>query len=267
MTVTTEIERLLGIMQRLRDPGNGCPWDVEQTFETIAPYTIEEAYEVADAIERKHWEALRLELGDLLLQVVYHSRMAEEAKLFDFSDVAKCISDKMVARHPHVFGDAVVEGADAQIRAWEEQKAKERAAKEGGEPSALDGVARGLPSLMRAEKLQKRAARIGFDWPDAPSAFAKIREELDELEAVQDETGRIDAQMDELGDVLFSVVNYARHLGIDSEEALRRANSKFERRFRAMEDEAKRQNLAMDDALIETLERLWQSVKSAERSG
>jgi nucleoside triphosphate diphosphatase len=216
------LERLIGIMARLRDPERGCEWDVQQTFATIAPYTIEEAYEVADAIERDDLDALKDELGDLALQVVFHARMAEELGRFDLADVLTGIADKMERRHPHVFGDGPTPG-------WETVKAEERAAK-ADDASALAGVARALPALLRAEKLQKRAARTGFDWPDASGARAKILEELDEIESAP-----ADKLEEEVGDLLFAVVNFARHLKIDPEAALRRGNDKFERRFRAME--------------------------------
>ncbi len=217
-----EIRPLLDIMAQLRDPAHGCPWDVEQNFETIAPYTIEEAYEVADAIARGDVEALKDELGDLLFQTVFHARMAEEAGQFDFGDVVQSICDKMIRRHPHVFGDA--EKPD-----WESLKAVERSAQE--DKSALAGVALGLPALLRAEKLQKRAARTGFDWPDPSGSRAKIDEELLEVEAASSS----DALEDEIGDLLFAVANWSRQLGIDPEAALRRANAKFERRFRGIE--------------------------------
>jgi len=216
------IDRLRDIMARLRDPADGCPWDQIQTFATIAPYTIEEAYEVADAIEREDMAALKDELGDLQLQVVYHARMAEERGAFALDDVIAAICDKMVRRHPHVFGDGASPG-------WESLKAAERA--DHPDDSALAGVALALPALLRAEKLQRRAARTGFDWPDAAGPRAKIEEELAEVEAEND----AHALEDEIGDLLFAVVNWSRHLGINPESALRRANAKFERRFRAME--------------------------------
>ena len=241
------IERLVAIMQRLRDPVSGCEWDSVQTFETIAPYTIEEAYEVADAIERGNMADLKDELGDLMLQVVFHSRMAEEAGLFDIRDVADAISDKMERRHPHIFGDA----ADGGHHLWEQVKADERAAK--GSVSALDGVAAGLPALMRAEKLQKRAARTGFDWPDLAGPRAKIDEELAELDAEADRS----RQEDELGDLLFAVVNLARHLKIDPEEALRKANRKFEGRFRQIERTPDFARLTLDEK-----EELWRQAKA-----
>lgn len=239
------IDRLRAIMVRLRDPQTGCPWDVAQSYATIAPYTIEEAYEVADAIARNDIMGLKDELGDLLLQVVFHARIAEEAGAFDFDAVATAISEKMERRHPHVFGDA--EKGD-----WEGIKAAERAKQDDG--SALAGVALGLPALLRAEKLQKRAARPGFDWPDATGARAKILEELAEVDAAPDR----DAREDELGDLLFAVVNWSRKLGVDPEAALRRANAKFERRFRAMENAAGESfaTLSLDEK-----EALWQQVK------
>lgn len=218
----TGIQPLLDIMSRLRDRENGCPWDVEQTFATIAPYTVEEAYEVADAITRDDMAALKDELGDLLFQTVFHSRMAEEAGLFNFGDVVGVICDKMIRRHPHVFGDA--ERPD-----WETLKAEERGSSD--DKSALAGVALGLPALMRAEKMQKRAARTGFDWPDPSGARQKVFEEISEVEAAISP----DEREDEIGDLLFAVVNWARLLSIDPEAALRRATNKFERRFRAIE--------------------------------
>ncbi|MBS0477932.1 MAG: nucleoside triphosphate pyrophosphohydrolase [Proteobacteria bacterium] len=246
----TGIERLVAIMARLRDPQRGCEWDTAQTFATIAPYTIEEAYEVADAIERADMEDLRDELGDLLLQVVFHARMAEEAGDFAFGDVVAAICDKMERRHPHIFGDA----AEGGHHLWEVIKAEERDAK--GHVSALDGVAIDLPALLRAEKLQKRAARTGFDWPDASGPRAKIDEELSEVEAAADDAHRVE----EVGDLLFAVVNWARKFGIDPETALRAANAKFERRFRAMEAADER----FADRSLEEQETLWRRAKAAE---
>ena len=243
------IDRLTTVMARLRDPRHGCEWDVAQSFETIAPYTIEEAYEVADAIQRGDMADLKDELGDLLLQVVFHSRIAEEAGHFALPDVVDAISDKMERRHPHIFGGA----ADGGHHLWEQIKAEERAAKP--DASALAGVAIGLPALLRAEKLQKRAARVGFDWPDTAGPRAKIDEELAEVE-----TATTPAEVEEeIGDLLFAVVNWARKLGVEPEGALRSANAKFERRFRAMED-------ADPDFATRTLdqqEALWQRVKRA----
>ncbi|MCX7631451.1 MAG: nucleoside triphosphate pyrophosphohydrolase [Geminicoccaceae bacterium] len=257
------IERLLEVMRRLRDPEKGCPWDREQTFATIAPYTIEEAYEVADAIRREDWGELEGELGDLLLQVVYHAQMAQEAGLFDFDAVAHGIADKMIRRHPHVFGEARIEDAAAQRRAWEEAKAAERAAK--GEGSVLDGVPLALPALARAEELQRRAARIGFDWPEAAPILDKIDEELRELRAslrAREERARL---AEELGDLLFAVVNLARRLEIDAEAALADANAKFERRFRALEARARANSGDPARLGLDALDALWEAIKREER--
>jgi len=262
---TETTDDLLRIMAKLRDPDGGCPWDVEQDFASIAPYTIEEAYEVADAIEQGDMNALKGELGDLLLQVVFHAQMAAEAGHFDYADVVHGISEKMVVRHPHVFGDASVADADAQTKAWEDQKAAERASKaaaEGRTPSVLDDVARGLPALMRAEKLQKRAARVGFDWPTTAPVFDKVREELDEVAEVIDEGSDPARLEDELGDLLFTCVNLARKLGADPETALRSTIAKFERRFRAVEDMAARDGKTMKDMDIDQLETLWVAAKA-----
>ncbi len=246
------IERLAAIMAKLRDPEAGCPWDIEQDFATIAPYTIEEAHEVADAIARGDMADLMGELGDLQLQVVFHARMAEEAGHFRLADVIAGISDKMVRRHPHVFGDAArSDGSTARV-GWETIKAAERASRQ--ETGALAGVALGLPALMRAEKLQRRAARTGFDWPDPSGPRAKVTEEIAEVEAASDDGAR----MEEFGDLLFAMVNWARHLGIDAEAALRAANAKFERRFAAMEADAgdRFAGLSLDEK-----EALWQAAK------
>mgnify|MGYP001346109032 FL=1 len=247
----SQLNRLLSIMARLRDPERGCPWDVEQTFATIAPYTIEEAYEVADAIERGAMDELRGELGDLLLQVVFHARMAEEAGLFDFEAVAKSIADKMEARHPHVF--AAAENAELGHR-WEELKAEERA--KAGATSAMDGVARALPALLRAQKLQNRAARQGFDWPDPAGPSAKLVEEMAELAEASE-----DQREEEAGDLLFAAVNLVRAYGIDAEQALRAANGKFERRYRAMEALAEGDFAELS---LDQQEELWQQVKREE---
>ena len=244
------IERLTDIMARLRGP-DGCEWDRAQTFATIAPYTIEEAYEVADAIERGDLAELKDELGDLLLQVVFHSRIAEEAGAFALADVVAAISDKMERRHPHIFGAQ----ADGGHHLWEEVKAAERAAR--GATSVLDGVAAGLPALLRAGKLQGRAARVGFDWPDAAGPRAKIDEELAEVEAATS----AEHVAEEIGDLLFAVVNWARHRGVDPEAALRAANAKFERRFRGMEDRA---GAAFADMSLDEKEALWAAVKRGE---
>ena len=237
MSAPTTMDRLIDIMALLRDPERGCPWDVEQDFESIAPHTIEEAYEVAEAIGRGDMVALVDELGDLLLQVVFHARMAEESGLFDFGDVARAICDKLVRRHPHVFGEATVDGAAAQTRAWEELKAGERRdnSQSAAGHSALEGVAIALPALMRALKLQKRAARVGFDWEDAAGVLAKLGEEASEVESELAAGPDADHIEDEIGDLLFTCVNLARKLGVDAETALRRGNAKFERRFRRME--------------------------------
>ncbi|QLC24170.1 nucleoside triphosphate pyrophosphohydrolase [Parasphingopyxis algicola] len=247
------ISRLATIMERLRDPKTGCPWDVEQDFTSIAPYTIEEAYEVADAIERDDMAALKDELGDLQLQVVFHARMAEEAGHFALSDVLDGISDKMIRRHPHVFGPEADNG-DAGP-GWEAIKEAERAEKGGH--STLDGVATALPALLRAEKLQKRAARAGFDWPDATGPRAKIEEEISEVECAKNDTQRTE----EIGDLLFAVVNWARHLKIDPEAALRAANAKFERRFRTMEERA---GAGFSGLSLDEMERLWAAAKREE---
>jgi nucleoside triphosphate diphosphatase len=243
------LERLVEIMRRLRDPISGCEWDTVQTFETIAPYTIEEAYEVADAIARNDMPALADELGDVQLQVVFHARMAEEAGLFTLEDVLNGICDKMERRHPHIFGDADYGGHQL----WEIIKAEERAA--NSDKSALAGVALALPALERAAKLQRRAARVGFDWPDVSGPRAKIDEELAELDAEIDH----DRKLDELGDLLFAVVNLARHLNVEPEAALREANRKFERRFRAIEQEPGFEAMSLDEK-----EALWTKAKKAQ---
>jgi len=266
--MSRNIDRLLEIMARLRDPESGCPWDVAQSFATIAPYTIEEAYEVADAIARESHDELQGELGDLLLQVVFHARMAEEAGLFDFDAVAGAIADKMVKRHPHVFGDAEERDAAAQTRSWEVQKAEEReerARREGTRASVLDGVALALPALMRAEKLQKRAARVGFDWTEPEPVFGKILEEIGELCAEYDAGSPHDRLEDELGDVLFTVANLARFLDVDPEKALRRTNDKFARRFRAVEAALRADGLTIEEVDLDEMERRWNAVKRLEK--
>ena len=259
--MTRPIDRLLAIMARLRDPDRGCPWDREQNFATIAPYTIEEAYEVADAIEREDMTALKDELGDLLLQVVFHARMAEEAGLFAFDDVAQAIADKMERRHPHVFGDAEIASVAAQNEAWEAHKAAEREAK-GEAASVVEGVAIALPALMRAAKISRRAARIGFDWPDADSVIDKIEEELDEIEDAIDDRAPPAALEEEIGDLLFATANLARKLDIEPETALRRATAKFERRFRRVETLAAERGIGRN---LDALEALWQEVKAEEK--
>ncbi len=256
------IDRILDIMRTLRAPEGGCPWDREQTFATIAPYTIEEAYEVADAIERGDMADLKDELGDLLFQVVFHSQMAQEQGLFDFDDVATAIADKITRRHPHVFGDAQAVDAAEQTRNWEAIKAEERARKAGGGPvSVLDGVSLGMPALNRAVKLQKRAARVGFDWDEARQVLDKIEEEVAELRAEVEQGAAAERVEDELGDLLFAVANLARHLHIDPEAALRRANAKFERRFRHMEAAFAANGESLAGQSLERLEEAWQAAK------
>jgi nucleoside triphosphate diphosphatase len=257
----TEIRRLLDIMKALRDPAGGCPWDREQTFETIAPYTIEEAYEVADAIARRDLETLPDELGDLLFQVVYHARIAEEEGHFAFADVARLVADKMVRRHPHVFGDARMHDAAAQTAAWEEQKRSERA--ERAETGALAGVPVGLPALTRALKLTARAARVGFDWPDPAAVLEKLDEEVAELRA---ELAPADPARlaDEVGDMLFVLANLARKLSLDPEECLRAANAKFVRRFSKMEQLSDSKRLTLAEMPLAAMETLWQEAKRAE---
>ena len=257
------LERLLAIMDRLRDPDGGCPWDIEQTFTTIAPYTIEEAYEVADAIERQDMADLRDELGDLLFQVVFHSQMAEEAGHFRFEDVAEAIGEKMLRRHPHVFSDADPRDAEAQISAWEAQKAAERAQKAGSDASTLANLPVALPALLRAEKLSKRAARVGFDWPDVEQVIAKIDEELAEVREAVASGDRAHIH-EEIGDLLFTVANLARKLKLDPETALRDANAKFERRFRGVEAKLAQTGSSVQEADLETMEALWRTVKTEE---
>ncbi len=258
-----ELRRLLDIMAALRDPATGCPWDKTQSFETIAPYTIEEAYEVADAIAESDLAALPDELGDLLFQVVYHARMAEEAGLFGFSDIAKCISDKMIRRHPHVFGDAAARDAAAQTLAWEAQKSAERAARK--QSGTLAGVPTALPALTRALKLTTRAARVGFDWADADRVLSKLDEEIQEL---RNELSTADPVRltDEVGDLLFVLANLARKLDLDPEACLRYANEKFCRRFNAMEQIFERQGKTLRELPLEQMETGWQQVKAAERA-
>lgn len=255
------LDRLLAIMRTLRDPEAGCPWDLEQSFATIAPYTIEEAYEVAGAIEEENWPALKDELGDLLFQIVFHARMAEEAKLFDFQDVVAAITDKMIRRHPHVFaGRTDITTADAQVRAWEEHKARERREKSRG---LLDDVPRALPALLRAVKLQKRAATVGFDWDSAPKVVEKIAEEARELAAAE---GGDPAELEEeMGDLLFAAANLARHLNIDPETALRSANAKFVRRFAHIESRLATRGRSPADATLDEMETLWAEAKEMEK--
>ena len=258
-----ELRRLLHIMAALRDPANGCPWDQTQSFDSIAPYTIEEAYEVAGAIAERDFDALPDELGDLLFQVVYHARMAEEAGLFGFADIAKCINDKMIRRHPHVFGDAAARDAAAQSNAWEAQKSTERLAKK--QSGTLAGVPTALPALTRAVKLTNRAARVGFDWADATQILAKLDEEIQELRA---ELSVADPMRltDEVGDLLFVLANLARKLNLDPESCLRHANEKFSRRFNAMEKIFEQEGRHLAELSLEQMEAGWQQVKTAERA-
>jgi MazG family protein len=279
----SSIQRLLDIMARLRDPKRGCPWDLQQSFKTIAPYTVEEAYEVADAIERDDLASLRDELGDLLFQVVFHSQMAQEQGAFSFDDVANAICDKMERRHPHVFGDASIETADAQTVAWEEQKRRERAEKNGGREhaSVLDDVPVALPALTRANKLGKRAAQVGFEWSDVHGAIDKLDEEIAEFKAEvrqhvclqadaggaqQAHEGRQHERLAaEIGDVLFCVVNVCRYLKIDPELALKRTNASFERRFRYVERGLAARGKTPQQATLEEMDQLWDEGKTKER--
>jgi ATP diphosphatase len=270
MQPARDISTLLEIMARLRDPESGCPWDIEQDFRSIRHYTIEEAYEVADAIEREDYEDLRDELGDLLLQPVYHAQMASEAGLFDIGDVIQSVTEKLIRRHPHVFGDDDAGNAAASERRWENIKAEERrnkAERRGGErpPSILDDVPVGLPALARAGKLAKRAARVGFDWPDTRSVVAKIEEELAEVqEAIGNENP--ERQVEEIGDLLFAVANLARHAGVDPEAALRDANAKFVRRFEHVEARCREEGVNIADAGLERLDGYWNEIRKAEKS-
>ena len=262
MNKSSKMNELLLIMEKLRTPETGCPWDLKQNFKSIAAYTIEEAYEVVDAIERDDMDDLKDELGDLLLQVVFHARMAEEAGLFNFDDVANAVSEKMIRRHPHVFGDEANKTADDVKNSWEEIKAEEKRTKTGDETtSLLDDIPNPLPGMSRAVKLQKRAARIGFDWPDMQQVFDKLDEELGELRAEIDQNGSSERQLDEMGDVMFVIANLARHLKIDPEQAARAGNQKFTRRFNDMEAQAKTLNKDMHDLTLAELETMWQTAK------
>lgn len=275
MRPSRDISRLLEIMSALRTPGSGCPWDLEQTFATIAPYTLEEAYEVADAIERGDHADLREELGDLLLQVVFHAQMGAEQRLFDFGDVVEAITSKLIRRHPHVFGDARDLSPDAVMKLWGEIKAAEKAEKRTAraaaglpeEPEAkgvLAGVPLALPGLTRAEKLQAKASSVGFDWNDARLVLAKIREEADEIEAALDERQPNEKVAAEVGDLLFAVANLARHLKADSEAAVRGANAKFERRFAFIETALAARGVAPADATLAEMDALWNEAKKRE---
>jgi MazG family protein len=259
----SKIKRILNVMAALRHPETGCPWDLQQDFASIAPYTLEEAYEVTDAIERGDMDDLKDELGDLLLQVVFHARMAEESALFDFDDVVNAISDKMIRRHPHVFGDADADNPEAVRQSWEEIKAQEKAEKGKSEADSLmDDIPLALPGLSRAVKIQNRAARIQFDWPDIEPVFDKLQEEIGEVrEAIK--SGSADAMEDEIGDLLFVVANIARHLKIDPEKAVRRTNGKFMSRFKHLEAQAAQSD--KENLTLEELETFWQAAKKAEK--
>lgn len=260
-----QMTRLLDIMRRLRDPATGCPWDIEQTFATIAPYTIEEAYEVADAIARNDMTELEGELGDLLLQTVYHTQMGQEAGHFSFASVARAISDKMVARHPHVFGaDSREKTAEQQTADWEKIKAVERATK--AQHRTLDGVTIGLPALLRAVKLQKRAARVGFDWPDIGQVLDKVVEEAREVAEAKDRLTRSEIE-EEVGDLLFVMANLARHMKVDPEAALRAANAKFTRRFNYIEDELERRGRTPSQSNLAEMDEIWNAVRAADKAG
>jgi len=266
------IARLLEIMAQLRNPDGGCPWDLEQNFATIAPYTIEEAYEVADAIQREDMHDLQDELGDLLLQVVFHSQMASEETLFDFSDVVSCVNEKMIRRHPHIFGEKEIVDAEAQTLSWENIKAEERQKKAEtleSVPSVLDGIPTALPALLRALKLSRRAARVGFDWENLAGVFEKLQEEIDEVkqELRGDSADKISSTQkekleEEIGDLLFVVANLARKCDIDPENALRRANYKFETRFKYIEHSLAKDNTPLENTSLETMEALWQEAKN-----
>ena len=263
------IEKLVDIMRALRDTKSGCPWDLEQDFQSLIPYTLEEAYEVADAIERNDLDDMKGELGDLLFQIVFYSQLADEQQFFNFNDVAQSISDKLIRRHPHVFAGAKVKNAEAQTKEWEKIKELERKSKAESCTkilSHLDDVSRTLPSLMRAEKLQKRAAKEGFDWTSIKDVLAKVYEELEEVQQEVDakvqEKERLE---DEIGDLFFSCINLSRHAGVDSEQSLRKANLKFERRFRALEELANGKRLQVNEMNTDELEELWKEVKNKEK--
>jgi len=258
-----EITTLLAIMQALRTPQTGCPWDLQQDFSSIAPYTLEEAYEVLDAIERGEMDDLRDELGDLLLQVVYHAQMAREADHFQFADVVEAITTKMVRRHPHVFGDAQARAAGVEKGFWERAKDAEREGMEKQRKRLLDDIPAALPALTRALKLQKRAARVGFDWPDVSMVIDKIVEEAQELIEARDHLA-VEKQTEEFGDMLFVMVNLGRHLGLDAEDALRKANTKFTRRFNYIEDQLKAQGSSVEDADLEKMDMIWNEIRKRD---
>ncbi len=258
---STSISTLLRIVQELRDPVSGCPWDLKQDFRSIAPYTLEEAYEVVDAIEAGQQDNLKDELGDLIFQVVFHAQLASEAGWFQFEDVVQCICEKMVRRHPHVFASAVVKDAESQTLEWEMQKKRER----GDQGSLLAGVPNALPALLRAGKLQKRVARVGFDWPDINGVFDKVSEELGELRDALAKSANEQAVREEAGDLLFSVVNLLRHAGVDAESALREGNRKFERRFRIVEQLCAENGCTVAEAGLDVLEGYWRAAKAVEQ--
>ncbi|MFA4993777.1 MAG: nucleoside triphosphate pyrophosphohydrolase [Bdellovibrionales bacterium] len=267
--MTSNVKRLLDIMARLRSRDGGCPWDLEQTFKTVAPHTLEETYELVDAIERGDPEAIQDELGDVLFQIVFHAQMGKEAGLFDFDSVAGHVADKMIERHPHVFGERDVKTAEGVASNWEKDKEAKRSAKAGKEGrtlSVLDGISSGLPATTHSVKLQKRAAHVGFDWPNARDVFAKIREEIGELEKEVSDNKDKAFLVDELGDVLFAVTNLARKLNIDPEMALRSTNRKFERRFRGIEEALAKQDKNIADVSLDEMERLWNEIKRQEKS-
>ena len=255
------IKQLLDIMASLRDPQTGCPWDIKQTFESIVPHTLEEAYEVADSIERGQMDELKDELGDLMFQVVFYAQMAKEQKLFEFDDVVKAINDKLIRRHPHVFADEKYSDETALNEAWENSKASERDSREGtGQASILDGVAHTLPALKRSQKIQKRAARAGFDWPNVEPVFEKIQEEIEEVKQAMQQKNQQHIK-DEVGDLIFACVNLARHVDVDAEEALRHGNKKFEKRFNYIEEDLAAKGKQMDQCALDELEEIWQQSK------
>ncbi len=265
--MSAAIDKLVAVMAHLRSKDGGCPWDLEQNFKTIAPYTLEETYEVVEAIEKNDPKALAEELGDLLFQVIFYAQMGSEEGLFDLESIASKVADKMVERHPHVFGDRDAKSSDAVLMNWEKDKAAKREAEAGGKPvSALDGVTTALPATTRALKLQNRAACVGFDWTDAHDILAKIKEEIGELEELEmDDAKNKDAQEDEFGDLFFAIINLARRLDVDPETALRRTNRKFETRFRSIETTITSQGKRMEDTSLDEMERLWVGVKKKEK--
>jgi ATP diphosphatase len=266
--MSKQVERLVEVMRRLRDPNGGCPWDLEQNFKSIAPHTLEETYEVVEAIEQGDAKAIKEELGDLLFQIAFHAQIGTEANLFTLDDIADSVADKMIERHPHVFGDRDVKTAAGVVSNWEADKAAKREAQAKAENrpvSALDGISTALPAILRALKLQSRAARTGFDWTDTKDILAKIREEIDELEVEMKATKGNDPIEDELGDLFFALINLARRLEIDPEGALRRTNRKFERRFREIEKRLDAQGRKLNDASLDEMEKIWVAIKTEEK--